>query len=465
MIKLTNRNGFSRFDAQFPIYNWVYPLVTDKSRGIEGLDAYADIDLARLRGRALYVHIPFCDTICNFCLLSKGIGHEGEDKVEEYVTALLCEFDMKGRYEGLTGLEIDAIFFGGGTPSILTPEQIRRIGRKIHETFRLTPRTEFVFEVELKSVTAEKCAAMREIGVNKVRFGIQSMVEKYRKYFNITVSLDETRRKVELLKQHFEFTAMDLIYGMHGQSEDDLLEDLDAALTLGTFAIDAYPISNLAAAPIMHKLMLGDGSKPLTMNAKMARSMLVKEFLYDNGMALYNGHGFARAPRDDGFFMTSAYEHRYNTYLFGSHDMEIIGFGSSALSNFSNMLVANEEARPKYVASMKEGVVPQYIQRHAVPYEKSLTQGLPYQGRMAKSRVPVERCDTQTMARLAELIDVGLVLDLPDEWRLTESAWKWYVNLMYYLSPAAQREELDATIRTRNDRDALVDGLILKEVA
>lgn len=465
MIQLTNKSGYSRFNAQFPIYNWVYPLVADKSNGHEGVDVYREVTLEGVRGRALYVHIPFCDTICNFCQLSKGIGHEGESKVEEYVTALLREFDLKRDCASLTGKKIDSIFFGGGTPSILTPEQIRRIGEKIRECFTLTPDTEFVFEVELKSVTDEKCAAIREIGGNRVRFGIQSMVEKYRKYFNITVSLDETARKVELLKRHFQYTSMDLIYGMHGQSEDDLTEDLEAALALGTFAIDCYPISNLVTAPMMHKLMLGDGNKPLTMQAKMMRSVQVKEFMYDNGLALYNGHGFARAPRDSDFFMTTAYHHLYNTFLFGSHDMEIIGFGSSALSNFQNMMVSNEESRPKYVAAIKDGIVPQYVRRHPVPYEKSLTQGLPYQGRMPKYRVPVEKCSPQTMERLQRLIDSGLILDLPDEWRITESAWKWYVNMMYYLTPDSQRTELDDCIHTRNDKETLIDGLLLKEVA
>ena len=240
MINFTNKNKYSRFDTQFPVYNWVYPILTNKSAGIRSEDIYSEISLDNVHSRALYVHIPFCDTICHFCLLSKGVGHEGDQKIEDYVQALLIEFELKAKHTNLTAMKIDSIFFGGGTPSIFSAEQIYRIGKKIRECFILTPDTEYVWEIELKSISDEKCVAIREIGGNSIRFGVQSMVEKFRRYFNITVSLEETFRKVEMIKKHFEHTSMDLIYGMHGQSEDDLIQDLEASIALGTHAIDCY---------------------------------------------------------------------------------------------------------------------------------------------------------------------------------------------------------------------------------
>src|SRR5206468_10839179 len=119
------------------------------------------------------------------------LGSTGDEQIETYVKALIREIRLKGKYAWAGARPVRTIFFGGGTPSTLTPGQIRRIGRALHDNFDLTMIDGFVFEFEVKSVTEEKCAAMREIGVNKVRFGLQTFNPVYRELFNITATLEQ----------------------------------------------------------------------------------------------------------------------------------------------------------------------------------------------------------------------------------------------------------------------------------
>ncbi|MGN6319776.1 MAG: coproporphyrinogen-III oxidase family protein, partial [Trinickia sp.] len=158
-MELLSGKSLVKFDRQFPIYNFFFP-----SQGKERAASAAPqiwTDAARhVRSRALYFHIPFCDTICNFCPFTRG-RYSSRAVIDEYFAALLAEIRLKADLIDLKQVPISAIFFGGGTPSLLDPEQIRQIGELIRETFDLSHLREFSFEVEVKSLTAERALAMR----------------------------------------------------------------------------------------------------------------------------------------------------------------------------------------------------------------------------------------------------------------------------------------------------------------
>ena len=123
--------------------------------------------MGRPEPSGLYVHIPFCASICNYCNFNRGLLDEGLK--QQYVSALTQEIAMRA-----TGEPVDTIYFGGGTPSLLSPEETRAIVSACRDAFDVRPGTEVTFEVNPETVDEAKLAAFRDAGINRLSFGVQS---------------------------------------------------------------------------------------------------------------------------------------------------------------------------------------------------------------------------------------------------------------------------------------------------
>jgi len=119
----------------------------------------------------LYLHIPFCSAICNYCNFNRGLF----DPVlkDRYVGALVAEI-LAARLPG-TAEEADTIFFGGGTPSLLSADDVARIVSACRTAFRVTPDAEVTLEANPETVTVDLLRAFRQAGVNRLSFGVQSL--------------------------------------------------------------------------------------------------------------------------------------------------------------------------------------------------------------------------------------------------------------------------------------------------
>jgi oxygen-independent coproporphyrinogen-3 oxidase len=451
-----------KFDRQLPVYNWLYPL---KGQDVDALgfrEIHDQLDVSPIRSRALYFHFPFCDTICTFCSLNRGLGSEGDPAIEAYVQAMIREITMKGQFGALTAVPPRVIWFGGGTPSTLSADQIRRVGRAIADNFDLSRLEEFTIEVEVKSITEEKCQAFRDIGVNKMRFGLQTFNPKYREVFNITATLDQTYRAVELFHKYFTSCSFDVLYGMHGQTMDEFAQDIQQAIELGTASCEFYPINHLVTSNTLHTGYRDKGLRPLHYVEKMGMSLFLKDYMRASGFKLFNGHGYARLPGpdvEDRYVSQRYYSNMYHEYCWPNWDDDLVGFGSSAVTQTLDWTIMNDESRSSYVKGLGNGDIKVKVtQADHIPYERGLVLTLPYHGSLRKDRIPFDKVDPVVLHRLSELVDEGMFIDRPDEYLITELGWTWYVNMMYYLSPDADRQVLDEFVASRDRNKALTDG-------
>lgn len=463
MINLVPGKSLMKFDQQLPVYNWLYPMKGQELDTVTHHDFYSGVGTEGVRSRALYFHIPFCDTICTFCTLNRGLGSTGDEQIETYVRALVKEIELKGRYASLTALPIRAIFFGGGTPSTLTAEQITRIGRAIHDNFDLSELREFTFETEVKSVDEAKCAAMRDIGVNKVRFGLQTLDPVYRELFNVTATLDQEYEAVELFRRYFDYTSFDMIYGMHGQSFEAFSRDIEKAVGMGTETIELYPITNIVTQAPLHKGYAEKGLEPLSFTHKMAMTIYLNQYMRAAGFQQHNGHGFLRLPegQEPGpHFISRDYTNLYNTHTWSHHDDELIGFGNSGISQLGKYTVMNDENRATYVRRMLEdGDVKINLSiADEVPYERGVVFHLPYFGYLEKERILWERVPAEIPRKLDRLVAERMLVEDDHEYRVTELGWIWYVNMMYYLSPETDQRILDDFVALKRRTRGLTDG-------
>ncbi|MEU6182729.1 radical SAM protein [Streptomyces coeruleorubidus] len=461
-MKFNADQGFIKFDRQLPVYNWLYPLKGQETDKETVADAHARLDVGSIRSRALYFHIPFCETICTFCMLNRGVGAEGSEAVEKYVQALIKEIRMKAAWPSITAVPPRVIWFGGGTPSILTAEQIRRIGAVIHECFDLSRLEEWTIEMEVKSVTREKCEAFRDIGVNKARLGLQTFDPKYRRLFNITATLEDTYRVVDLLGEYFDYRSFDILYGMHGQTTAEFAEDIQKAVDLGTESCEFYPINHLVTQNALHTGYQSKGLKALSYVDKMGLTVFANHYLRNSGLRLYNGHGYARHPdpASDTDFISRRYSNKYHEYCWAHWDDDLIGFGASSTTQCLDWTIMNDESRTSYIKNLldHDDLKVKVTRAEHVPYERGLVLALPYHGHIDKNRILWDRIPGEVKDRFGELLGAGMFEERPDGYAITELGWTWYVNMMYYMSPAADRKILDEFVEARSKNGGITDG-------
>lgn len=197
---------------------------------------------------AFYIHIPYCVKRCGYCdfntytpselKITEGLAQISNS----YIDLLLMEIKAAKVQVGQSA-NVPSIFFGGGTPSLMQPDDIGRVISTIKSEFTLLPDAEITMECNPDTVTKESLAAFRAIGVNRVSFGMQSAVK------HVLATLDRTHNPENLLQvttwaQEVGFSeiSVDLIYGTPGESLSDWQTSIDAALALPITHISAYAL-------------------------------------------------------------------------------------------------------------------------------------------------------------------------------------------------------------------------------
>lgn len=436
-----------KFDKQLPIYNWLYPFgigneMTDPFSVFSSIDPHP-------RLRALYFHIPFCDTICSFCPFVRG-EYESQDEIDRYVQALLREIEFKHQYTAIRDVPVDCIYFGGGTPSVLSAKHFYQLGEALHRHFDLSQLKEFTIECEVKSVTLEKIKAWQDIGVNRTSFGVQTFNPFYRELFTMTATVDQIRRVAAWVTERFPFNNVDMIHGMAGQTLDDFVADIDSVNELGMTTVDYYTLNNVVSQPRLHRSFQQKGLKPLSANTRVSYRMFLNEYLRAQGYVPHNSYAFTRntAPagssrviiqRDPVFL--------YQEITYGFSDDQVVGFGAGGISQLGTYLVENIANREQYMLRFQEDKLRPWF--NAYSDRNVADKGLiyfPYRGVLEKSRIDWAKVHPETRAALDESVTHGLAIDRGDVYELTEAGWLFAVNYMYSLIPHEDQVALSEII-------------------
>lgn len=453
-----------KFDQQLPVYNWFYPFEDLGQEMAEPFSVFPRIQ-TRPRQYALYFHVPFCETICSFCPFVRG-EFDSEDELDRYVRAVLREIEYKHEHLALTATPVDCIFFGGGTPSVLRAEHFYALGEALHRSFDLSQLKEFTIECEVKSVTLEKLKAFKEIGVNRISFGVQTLNPLYRELFTMTATVEQIRQVAAWVNERFPFTNVDLIYGMAGQSLDDLLLDLDRVNELGMTTVDYYPLNNAVTQLRLHRAFAQRGLKPLSPNTKISYRMFLNEYLRAQGYVPHNGYSFMRSQAPVGaprlVVDRNGPTFLYHEILNGFADCYVDAYGAGALSAFDSYVVRNIPNREQYMARLLgDDQRPWFT---AFSDLNSSSKGViyfPYVGVLDKSRVDWEKVYPETRATFEASLACGLATDCGDTYQVTEAGWLFYVNYTYALMSHKEQKMLADIIAHQYTQGRKPDEVVL----
>jgi len=271
-----------------------------------------------------YIHIPFCSKICSYCDFCKMLNY---DKfIDSYLDAL--EEEIKTIYKGDT---LDTIYIGGGTPSSLNINQLKRLF-EILKIFKKSKNIEITIEGNFESTDIDKLKLYKEYGVNRLSFGIETINNKYLSYLNRSLDLKEVEEILENARElGFNNINVDLMYALKDESIKDLEIDLDYILSLDVEHISTYSLI------IEDHTILGINNEE-NINTDLDDDMykLICSKLKDNNYTHYEISNFCK----------EGYESRHNNSYWANENY--YGFGLGASSYIENRRTTNTRSLNHY---------------------------------------------------------------------------------------------------------------------
>ncbi|NNM79371.1 MAG: oxygen-independent coproporphyrinogen III oxidase-like protein [Gallionella sp.] len=264
---------------------------------------------------SLYIHIPWCVRKCPYCDFN---SHEarGTFPEQEYVAALVRDLEMA--LPQIWGRKVHTVFFGGGTPSLLSGDAITGILRNVRMLLPLSGGAEITLEANPGTVESGKFAAFRDAGVNRLSMGIQSFNDAHLRALGRIHSADEARRAIEVAQRHFDNFNLDLMYALPEQTLDEALLDVRTALSFAPDHLSCYHLT-LEPNTLFHR----DPPPLPDDDASGEMQQHIEELLASHGYEHYETSAFAQPNR--------AARHNLNYWKFGDY----LGIGAGAHSKLS----------------------------------------------------------------------------------------------------------------------------------
>jgi oxygen-independent coproporphyrinogen-3 oxidase len=264
----------------------------------------------------IYLHIPFCVKKCDYC---DFVSFCDRDSIERYVSALIREIEMTAEAK-LVRHGYETVFFGGGTPSLLSGEQLRRIMDALKVNFPISMEAECSMECNPGTATPANLRAYRAAGINRLSIGLQSannaLLESVGRIHSFAQFSDTLRYARDA---GFENIGTDVMHGLPGQTQSDYLRTLEAVCGAGVRHVSAYALTLAEGTPLHERVQSGETVLP---DADEVADM------QDAGIEYLESRGFARYEISN--FAQAGYECRHNLNYW--ENGEYLGLGVAAHS-------------------------------------------------------------------------------------------------------------------------------------
>jgi oxygen-independent coproporphyrinogen-3 oxidase len=342
---------------------------------------------------SLYIHIPFCAKKCLFCSFVIAVGQA--HRVDDYLNALERE---AGNHRGA---EVASVYFGGGTPSFLSEAQWERLAAIVRRNFVSRPQSEWTVEANPDSIDVSKARLLKDLGVNRLSLGIQSLNDRYLKFLGRVHDADGARRAFDQVRSAgFGNVNLDLMYAFPGQTPQEIEEDVRAIAALNSEHLSLYTLT------VEEKSRFHVEGVKLDDTERLARHYeLVRELLEGSGVRQYEVSNFCRG------------EHRSRHNLNYWQGGDYIGLGVGAHAHAGGRRSWNVSKFQDYLTRISqtgeavegfEDLPPQTRLMELVVFGLRMNEGIVLTEAENKigSRVAAEKLE-----RIGQFIDDGFLLE------------------------------------------------------
>lgn len=306
--------------------------------------------------KAAYIHIPFCHHICHYCDFNK-VFMKGQP-VDEYLLALEKEMEIMTRNSKNV---LDTVFVGGGTPTALNEVQLGNLVEAIQGQLTIDAKTEYTFEANPGDLSREKLKILKEGGVNRLSFGVQTFNDELLKRIGRSHRARDVFESIEAAKEvGFKNISVDMIYSLPGQTKQDFVDSLGTALSLDLPHYSGYSLI-IEPKTVFYNLMQ-KGKLPLPGEDAEAE-------MYETLMELMEQHGLRQYEISN--FALPGYESRHNLTYWNNE--EYFGFGAGAHSYVNGKRQSNYGPLKKYMEPLSKGQLP-IMDSHDVSHDERMEE-------------------------------------------------------------------------------------------
>jgi oxygen-independent coproporphyrinogen III oxidase len=297
----------------------------------------------------IYIHIPFCRQACHYCNFhfSTSLRYKND-----FIAALLKELELFASVttSPLVAVQkrqekIETIYFGGGTPSLLTSYELQSILDKINDLFPVDPRAEITLEANPDDISSETLAAWEKSGINRLSIGVQSFFEEDLQWMNRAHNAKQAAESLQQAILRFPNLSMDLIYGTPQLTNEKWKYNVEKAISLGIPHLSCYALTVEPKTPL-YKMIREKQSPAVDPDKQSEQFLLLMQWLENARYEHYEISNFAKP----------GFRSRHNSsYWKGQW---YFGFGPSAHSFDGRTRWWNAASNSRYIQSISEGIIP-----------------------------------------------------------------------------------------------------------
>jgi oxygen-independent coproporphyrinogen-3 oxidase len=295
----------------------------------------------------IYIHIPFCKQACHYCDFHFSTSMKKKD---EMVLALAKEIGMrKNEFELLDSArsdnQIETIYFGGGTPSVLSNDEINFLISEVYKNYKVSENPEITLEANPDDLSSERILALSKSPINRLSIGIQSFYEDDLKMMNRAHNSAEAKKCLEEAVKYFDNISLDLIYGIPGLTDEMWKQNIETALSFGVPHISSYALTVEPKTALRKLIDTGKIAEPQDEVASN-HFMILVDTLQKNGFIHYELSNFGKE---------NYFSRNNSAYWLGK---KYIGIGPSAHSYDGEKRGWNVANNSLYLKSIQENILP-----------------------------------------------------------------------------------------------------------
>ena len=405
---------------------------------------------------SLYIHIPFCDTICYYCGCNKIITKD-KTRADEYLNYLEREMDLLAPH--LNGKQpLAQLHFGGGTPTFLSDGQLDRVFAMIHRHFNLLPDGEYSIEIDPRKVSRETVLHLGRLGFNRMSVGIQDFDPKVQQAVNRIQTVEETRTVIDAAREAgFKSVSVDLIYGLPHQSLESIKPTIDTVLGLDPDRLALYHYAHLPH--IFKPQRRIDTAAVPNSEEKLDILQYAVQRLTEAGYVFIGMDHFAKPDDELSVALREGFLQRnfqgYSTYA----DCDLIALGVSGIGKVGSTYSQNERDIDRYYAALDKGELPVMrgfklgsddIVRRNIIQDLMCRFALDFADYEGSLNQPFAQYFADEMRDLQKLAGLGLVEISPDRLAVTAKGRFLIRNIAmvfdYYLRHQETRAKYSQTV-------------------
>jgi oxygen-independent coproporphyrinogen-3 oxidase len=290
----------------------------------------------------IYIHIPFCKQTCSYCDFHFSTSLKSKDA---FLSSLIREIELQKNYLGKDAL-IETVYFGGGTPSLLSAEELDRIFKTLYDNFSIAKNAEITLEANPDDLSKSKLQELKQSPVNRLSIGIQSFFEEDLKLMNRAHTAQHAENCIKESQQAgFGSITIDLIYGTPGLSNENWKRNLTKVFSFGIPHLSSYSLTVEEKTPLESHIKKGK-VKPVDEEQSAEQFLILMEETEKNGYEHYEISNFCKP----------GFHSRHNSNYWKG--INYLGLGPSAHSFDGNSRQWNVSNNFRYIKSIAENKIP-----------------------------------------------------------------------------------------------------------